>query len=475
MNKYKIANYILLILIAFLSCTKDKTVIRDGSIVAFSLKEAQAILQKEKPGAVPEVFNLGGITRIAGMVIDRANDDIILIGKKLSELPEARFDDLIVALKARLVHNDLPSVSIDPTEETYKTGMQEIRFGGKIENTSFGNDLLECDILLKKYSLDLARQIQNINSYRKLLIDHEISVLREQGVNVKEVNRMDPDSVKFLYGTGLENETNNQVRFWFNYKKPYIVRIRGNVFCLMLLDIVIEKELLNPDSIRYENSPADFLPGDQFAASFSNNYYRICELYPVLNKLKLLYDMTAIAEGLKKTDNTPDISFLLNDYRIDSLETPDKFELIKECTVIKRDDGKTNLIQLSGGIESSVEVEWLNAGDISYLEKIVLNSRPQRNSLYWRIPLDEWKMPNSNGISTVSKSADKKSVNGCYVNASNVLLDENSSIKFNGFSPSQKLLDPVKTKGVQMEMVIDTSAIVFDESLKSVRDKILGK
>ena len=103
-------------------------------IRAFSLREAERVAAEGRGADT----TIGGITRVAGMVHDAASGDVIIVGKADSSLPPIGLDDVIVALRARLLRDEIPMVSIDRTDETDATGQQDVRFVGGIENTQFG-------------------------------------------------------------------------------------------------------------------------------------------------------------------------------------------------------------------------------------------------------------------------------------------------------------------------------------------------
>lgn len=464
--------YYLIVLCGILcnSCQQYTKEIPDDSYIAFSLRETQAILKNKNASIDSSVLNLAGITRLAGMVIDRKNKDIILIGKKSSKLPEVTLDDFVTALRARLIHDELPMVSIDPVPNSAQTGMQQVRFAGHLDQTSFGYQFLTSDILLKKYSLGIEEQTNGITSYGNLLLQDELANLKQQNIETKAIRWVNPDSIGAFKGRGLNSEKVSQSRFWFNYKNPCQVRIRGDVFCIMALDIIIERELTIAGK-KQDDKPGSTnkkLPDEQFSELFTDGFYTLSDRYPILKKLKALFDMTAIAEGLKNTKDLPDINFLLKEYPVKVVNTQKEFPLIKKCAVIERNDGKTNLVQLSGGIETSVEMQWLNGGDVSYLEKAVLDSRPDVNSLFWRLPLDDWKMPNSKGLTQKKLTSNENDKSGCSVISSSVVLSDNTKAGdrvFDNFTP-QKTADAITTKGVQMKMEIDTTHFKEVDSLK---------
>jgi hypothetical protein len=190
--------------------------------------------------------------------------------------------------------------------------------------------------------------------------------------------------------------------------------------------------------------------------------------------------MTAIAEGLKNTKDLPDLTYLLNNYPVALKPTIKEFDMIKECALIQRNDGIISMVTISGGIRPSIDLEWLNAGDVSYLKKFVLDSRPEKSTLFWKLPINKWEMPNSYGIIEKScESNDHKNI-GCSVNISIVglydLKTSNSQFKGKRFSliqPPFIISEPVMTDGVDMKMRIDTTSFFWMDSLLQIRNRIL--
>ena len=473
----------LLLLIALLSicrCGKTVTTLPGDSFVAFSLREAQSLLSGDTDVNAAHIDDLGGITRLLGMVIDRETADIILIGKKCDRLPEARFEDFVVALRSRFIYDDLPMVSIDPVPSSSTSGLQEVRFGGHIEHTAFGHDFLENDILLKTYSLELKKTIDGALSYRQLILSSEVDSLEKTGVHVVRTEWIDPDSTGTYQGKCVVSESVSQSRFWFVYKNPYKVRIRNDVFCIMSLDVVVKSE----NTILGSVTAAPAIQGsegsdEQFARLFSEYFYRISSEYESLKRLKLLFDMTAVAEGLKNTPDIPDISFLLKNYTVPVVETKDEYPLIKKCAVIHRNDGKINLIQLSGGLTTSIELQWLNGGDVGVLLEIVKKARPRHNALFWDLPLSSWEFPNSSGISRIKKTGTSPDKPGCSVMNNSVVLEivpSSVPVKtFNGFNFPVVTADKINTKGVKMAMMVMEDSFREDHHLDSLRESILNQ
>ena len=143
---------------------------RAGQFVAYSLAEAERRL---KSGAAePELSGLAGITRFVGVVHDRVRNDLLVVGQAVPGEAAVALDDMVVALRARLVHTTWPLVSIDRTPETAQTRRQKVRFEGGVENTKFGEDFLKADAFLKNLALGkMSAEIWGIRSYFDMAVE----------------------------------------------------------------------------------------------------------------------------------------------------------------------------------------------------------------------------------------------------------------------------------------------------------------
>ena len=141
--------------------------------IAFSLKIAQEkVLKESGKQPSPDVFYLGGITKIFELVYDQKSDDLILVGVQDKDRPALTLDDFAVALRAVFIHEKWPLVSIDPSYEASNPKMQAVRYEGGIEDTQFGMDLLHANLWLKRLEEGLIRlgilEVFGIKSYRDL-------------------------------------------------------------------------------------------------------------------------------------------------------------------------------------------------------------------------------------------------------------------------------------------------------------------
>ena len=373
-----------------------------GSIKAFSLREANR-LSKQEASNDETLRTLGGITRFAGMVFDRETSDVILVGKVRDDLPPATLDDLVVALRCRILKDQYPLVSIDMVEETKKTGLQKVRFGGDIQDTKFGQDFLNCDVILKRYSLHLLRQMEGVESYLKLYENDTKKEMQEQGQPVESVKWLSEEDSKktidaYLGKTPSESKK-VQSRFWFYAmeKDSYIVN-KDDVCVIEELRLGVEAETIPRGgavaSDKKTPQKKDEV-GRTFASQFTEHYKVACSEHPALKRLKVLFDLVCIAEGVAELgDDRPALEYLMAKYHVDFVDTPEEYPLVHRVGEFHAKGDATTLVQLSGGGELDPGMLALQDGDASALKDIVLSKRPSPRALCWTLPLDEWEMPN---------------------------------------------------------------------------------
>lgn len=366
MRKLSIIVYSI-ILALVLSCPAEA-----GPFIAYSMKEAQRCTVITGQANL-EVSELGEITDIAGMVYDPKNKDLIIVGQANEGKPKITLDDFVVAMRAGLVHNKTPLVSIDRTPETATTGKQVIRWEGGIENTQLGKDMLEADILLKEIALARVRaEVWGVRSY--------FSMVAEQGRKGKE-------------------EGHIASRFWFKNFRPSLA-VREDVFAIMELDVGVKTEVLYAEiegkRVQDMSGIRDEV-GDMFAKQVAMNFSDLSIGYPVLARARPILALVSLVEGMKHLDAKSQLNFWLYEYKVSSVETPKNYELIE---VKEEIEGRNLMLTVSGGIELNPIVVRLKKGYVSALKETVLNSRPPGNVLIWHPPLEGWHIPGTEDIET---------------------------------------------------------------------------
>jgi hypothetical protein len=477
---------VILILVGFIDISRGE------KFVAYSLREA---CSRAKAGDKSSPLrNLGGITRIAGLVYDTASGDVILVGLALPRLPAATLDDLAVALRARCIHNEFPLVSIDPTVETNKTGLQKVRFAGHLSNTPFGRDFLACDILLKRYSLQHLKSVSAVPPYNAFLEEDIRENAAKEGTTVTRIRWLKGDqtsaTLKNHRGAAIKGKNLYQARFWFHVNEPYNAACkpggtRPEIFCIRELKLRLESQDTYENKSRYQH-----LARKLYSDYWTKHFDEVCRAYPVLKRLKVLYDLVATADVIRIIDSKIEkqsyLKHLLRDYRI--THTPTKqFHKIEELIgVVDRADNLRELIRVSGGIELRPQVRLLNYGNLTVLRSIVIDSRPSSDALVWTLPLQGWRMPNTQDLSLWAKSGQSKtlrepaaaSLPGCALSCQSVVLDpraytgESYGQGFVGFG---SVPSPEPLKGIDMRMHIseDSFRSAEGDALDRLRKRIL--
>lgn len=243
--------------------------------VAFSLKAAQEKITSTPKGEdyrklYPEVFTLGGITAVKGLVYDQKTGDIILVGERDTDRAILTLDDFVVALRARFIHGKWPLVSIDPTPDTEKTNMQTVRFEGGIEDTQFGEDLFDADYRLKQLGMGLLPSgVAGLKTYWDLGMERA----RERSGGSHKINS----------------------RFWFYPVLPSVA-VREDVVSIKGLNVGVFTEVLSAeiDGKKIENlSTFQDMTGDKFAKAVSDNFDGLAKVHPSFLRLQGLDEMVA--------------------------------------------------------------------------------------------------------------------------------------------------------------------------------------
>jgi hypothetical protein len=432
--------------------------VRAESYVAYSLREAARLAQTDQKND-PKLTGLGGITRIAGFVYDRDGRDLILVGEIVADWPSARLDDLVLALRMRLVDDVWPLVSIDPLSDTPRTGLYYVVFHGPLAGTTFGEAMLECDILLKQYSLGALAPIDPAKSYKDLSGQRLVEAIQAKGLRVTSTRWLTPDksqaTVKRMKGRAVRTVDVLQSRFWFEHQSGWDSLARDDVFCINDLRVTLAAKLdYAGNGQGGPQSPAagrKDAAANAFATGFAQHLGELAGEYPRLKCLKILFDMMAVAEGVRELKERPNLEFLLNGYSVTAVPTAKTVKAIEQYCVVERSDRVTQAVCLSGGIELRPEIKWLNEGDVSQLRKAVLQSRPGAQALTWPLDLAGWNMPNCEAFQrsrTSESDPPRAAAPGStlrmqtYTLSPPGVLPGPSQSRFNGFVPPMILGSP---------------------------------
>ena len=335
--------------------------------LAFSMRSAEKRL-KESGAQDSQIKELGGFTRILGAVFDQDNDDLIIFGQRKEGNGKLCLDDLVTALRAVLVHQKMPVVSLEKTPKSLETGTQEVCFEGGIENTQFGQDFLEADIILKKFALGLlSTEVWGVPSYFALAVKRA-----QENSQAKVMN----------------------TRFWFFPVKRAVASEEG-VIAVKELKVGVRAQLMNAsvEGKKLSDSNLRNELADNFALALTNNYPDIASNYPKVARVNVLMESLALAYGIKELPKKPNLNYWTEQYKVSQVKTEKEYSLLKRAEKINSARG-TLVYEIDGGIKCKVLISRLNDdGDISALKDLVIKSRPKKDQLIWAIPLEGWQLP----------------------------------------------------------------------------------
>lgn len=375
-NRYRWPPLFLLLLSVLLSVLSLSICLPASAeqFTAFSLRRAQALLATRT--GEQELSQLGGITRIVGGIIDlkdQAVQDIILVGAT-SDSPghsekTISFEDLLVCLRSRLQLNDWPLVSVDNMPDSKTTHKQKVRFEGGINNTTIGDDMLKADLILKDLALGRrSAAIWHVHSYADLC--------EEAAANV-------------------ENPENTNALFWFYPLSTSRPIEREGVYLIQDISIGTLTQLIGSKNDPANKTPLTDPVSEQFARELTGAYDDLASQFPELRRVKQIFSLVALAEGLRQSPAAQYLSNLVAKYPFKSVQTPERVDLLEAPPRA----GKPGKFRLSGGIELRTLVKRMKRGDTKALREAVLKSRPNTDSLTWPIPIRHWQMADSPEVS----------------------------------------------------------------------------
>lgn len=315
------------------------------ALIAFSLKQAET-------RGIAEIAALAGITRLRGFVFDPTAKDFILVGEADPSRAPLHLDNLVTIMRGVLLRGEWPLVSIDPAPG----GRQVVRFEGGVAHTPAGRILLEADILLKRLALGLEPLPGGGGpSYFDRIAQR---ALREpsasQGVS----------------------------RLWFYPRSP-AVEDRGRVFLIRDLDLAVQAQ-----SGGAAGQPSADPAAHEFAAVLSTSLGELFSTYPAVAALREIFEMTAIASGMRASEGRAAVDYWLHRYTVLAVPTAEEVTAQERRQDLGVLAGFPRQLRVRGGVEMQALVLQAADGDATAIEQLVLRARPDVTSVTWRVSLD---------------------------------------------------------------------------------------
>lgn len=409
--------------LAQLSCESQRAMTRgqrkcfDAPYAAFSLNAAERQIRQAGGDFRPthsDVFYLGGINRVRGLVCDRDGGDLILVGAIEPGRAPLTLDDLVVALRAAIVHSEWPAVEISdlPAKEPEEPRASRlfVEYKAGIDDTQFGADLLDayCHLRLLAEGLFLQR-IDGVVSYRDLVArQHEHRYLEGHRLTTFPLRRP-----MFVPSPDIAAEI--KISLSDPWKRPRIPAFR---FAPGYSDLTVRDHVIlihRTKVIALHGSLAEFLrrpqwrqrfaslPEDEFANQVTERFERLCSRYFSFNRLRGLMEMVVATGAMKRLNRRPDLSFWLNHYRVQKVETPATVDFLSR--IFSRLLARP---KLDAGNETQSHLFWpplkrlpecesrksdiwamrIEHGDAIALRDAILETKPAAKALCWALDLE---------------------------------------------------------------------------------------
>ncbi len=352
---------------------------------AFSLNEAQRQLQMTGRPSL-EVSEIGGITRPMALVLDEVNRDVLLVGEADPSKQRISMDDAVVAIRAVLKHGTVPLISIDRTATSQRSGAQVVRFEGGIENTRFGRDLLESDVVLKKLGLGvLPGAPQGVKSYAEMAAERWKSSKSDLAV---------------------------MSRFWFMPSERSQVATNRGVAFIDHLSVAVLTEVIGASQSASNTPPRDEI-AELFAGDINRQMDALARAHPAVGRLGALFRVTGLMQVLGEWrkaygERLSGLNFWTEAYQVRKELTADRVDLLKSAPVKRAGDEAS--LTIDGGIDLTMLLTEWKEGSSAALRQLVLLSRPATNSLVWMVPLDE--EPSAILLSDLAQAAARNQLSG---------------------------------------------------------------
>jgi len=315
------------------------------------------------------------LEEITGAYWDDNLGQLVLVGKKNGKieqqyLPRMDKDHLAVAMRA-IFSGDNLGVSIDPPHSCLESGEfppdgtnMLVRYLGNTKDTLFGAIMFEADRLLKNLSMGTD------NETRKEVTSQVADFQNELDLSLK-------------YGTEKKIAWH---RMWFviedmKLEMPVKETPDRNALSFTKATLKVKAEYLSKD----KNPGVDPI-AERFAKHFTLHFDDFAKEYPVLERLRELAKIAAIAKYLKNSGKPVDLSFL-NDYDFIKVDTPKDTPGITVSKSKSWQSGNTTHTQtysVYGGVDFDFRYRAIkDDGEAFAIRKIAQENKPCETALAW--------------------------------------------------------------------------------------------
>ncbi len=244
---------------------------------------------------------LADMSEVTGAYYDQDLDRIVFVGRKSATLPKFDRDDLAVAIKAIMFHGEIPWVSLEGTNPD--PNYVDAVFSPGIENTRFGEILIQADYKLKQYA-------HGYDTNDQLLVSSVPGYKSFHDRYYEKIQSHDP--------TGYDDLS----RFWIT---PQLISLKkddvASAFVFETVKMQVQTEAMG------NNSPYWTAAADEFADHFTQYYDSFGQESPIINDTKRLGQIAAVVKWINDSGITTDF-YWARDYAPKKVTTAKSFKKI---------------------------------------------------------------------------------------------------------------------------------------------------
>lgn len=364
---------------------------------AISLKQVSALLSKCRPGAgcEPVLRKLFGMKVPVGIIIDRGNRDVILVGQNKGRAAALDIDDLVVGLRHaaqryavrsgnRLQLSD-PGVSIDPDPKVWRAlGQIAERRTGQAFRTSWA----------KTCKLPMSTRILGVpNDCRMAAVmmdaDYRMKLIANGAINLASVeSAMDERLRRTKRGERIKGSASS--RYWFSAGAfGYRSDATGHLIEKAQIQLSTEATFRNIHG-KIVDSGGNNPIAERFACRFTDNYAVIARARDlgIYKELDDMFRWVAIGQLIKERRAFEVANFddhvLMKRWGIGTYKIP-------KTLPGQARFGEANRVTLSscGGVTIDVSRTLKsNTGhrrEVQAVARSVLSARPEPRAVHWRL------------------------------------------------------------------------------------------
>ncbi len=386
---------------------------------AISIKELQKTLHDSRGNLSKELLQFYGVTKIMGYIVDKKNNDLILLGQVDTKLPPLYLEDFVVALrntwlkyaqsKQSTLTYSYPSCSIDPNPQT----VQKLQIISRRMLQSLTSKQAESEI--KNWHMTCAEP-QSVRVMGIPFNSHFAKVMVTADYNMKSLvdgsdslvtigfSSLIDMKLREIRDSLLQNKPitvsmNSMQRFWFSSGNNIYEENRDIILIKQCPVILLTEGVYLSRSKKYSTANDIDIVAKKFAEDFSSLYNEISDERPIYRELKNLFLVVALAKVIKfKSSHLQaglDLSYLLDNFPISNTPVTPRLpgrSTIKEFQMRRDFDRGYQIAQIwlpsCGGVSIDIDMSSKNfiadrTDSLIRQKEIILSSRPSNDQTYW--------------------------------------------------------------------------------------------